>query len=183
MLKDSKELWGIPIETIRQLGKKYRVYCFIVYSLDVLLMLFAGIYMFNNGSDFNTCVFATIFISLLSFMILNIIINPEKWRAYLFYKKYRSLKVEEYTLYLNANNIKSILYCVNYKRKKENGTMLEYKDLLLSACREDSIFAKRIGVLLSRFTKNEEDKEEMVVYMLNKGKKYFLVGIKDDSSE
>lgn len=180
MLKEYEKLWGIPLETIKQLGKKYKKYSFIVYTCNFIIMILCGVYMFNNNSSFSTCVFATISISLLSFLSLSLFINPEKWRAYLFYKKYKNLEVREYTLYLDEDNMKSILYCANYKRKKENGSMSDYAEFFLSACCEDSIYSKRLGTLLSRFANKDNTKNQLVVYMLNKGKKYFLIDIKNE---
>lgn len=180
LLKEFKELWGIPLEEIKKQGKKYKIYSWLVYVIDFTMMIICGIYMFKNGSSFSNCVFATIFITLLSFMLLNIVINPERWRAYLFYKKHKSLKVVEMSLFLKADNMRSILYCSNYKRKKLNGSILDYKEFMLSACCEDSIFSRRLGTLLSKFTVNDEDMTEIKAYMLQKGKKYFLVGFKDE---
>ena len=51
---------------------------------------------------------------------------------------------------------------------------------MLSACREDSIFAKRLGNLLSKFTVSEDDMIEIKAYMLKKGKKYFLLSFDDE---
>lgn len=188
LLKDFDELWGIPLEGIRKQGKKYKIYSTCVYVVDILMILFCGAYMFTTGSSYSAYIFATVFITLLNFMILNIVINPEKWRAYLFYKKYKRYKVIEMTLYLHYDNMKSILYCSNYKRKKINASELDYKELMLSACREDLVFSKRLGKLLSKFTVQEEDMLEVKTYMLEKGKKYYLIGfnyeeIKETSEE
>lgn len=180
LLKEWKELWGIPLEDIKRQGIKYKIYSLFVYILDIMMILICGAYMYRKGSSFNICVFVTILITLVSFMLLNIVVNPEKWRAYLFYKKYKNLKVIETTLYLQVDNMKSILYCSNYKRKKLNGSISDYKELMLSACREDSIFAKRLGNLLSKFIVNEDNMIEIDTYLVKKGRKYFLIGFKDE---
>lgn len=183
MLKDFKELWGIPLDEIKKQGKKYKTYSLVIYALDIGLIFLSGFFMFKNGSSFSTCVFTTVFITILSFMLLNIVINPEKWRAYLFYKKYKNYKVETMTLYLKEDNMKSILYCSNYKRRKNNGSTSDYKEMMISACCEDSVYAKRLGKLLSKFTINSEGMTEVKTYMLEKGKSFYLIGFYEEADE
>ena len=183
MLKDFKELWGIPLDEIKRQGKKYKIYSVIVYALDIILILLCGIFMFKRGSSFNTCIFATVCVTILSFLVLNIVINPEKWRAYLFYKKYKSYDVITMSLYLHEDNMKSILYCSNYKRKKSKSTVSDYKEMMISACCEDSVYAKRLGKLLSKFTVNDEGMSEVKTYMLKKGKNFYLIGFCEEVTE
>ena len=180
LLKDMNELWGIPLEDIRRKGKKYNIYSLLIYLLDMFLIIFCGLYMFKNGSSFSICVFVTICVTLLSFLLMNIFINPEKWRAYIFFKKHKNAKILEMRLYLGKDNMKSVLYCSNYSRKKLNATVCDYKELMLSACREDTVFSKRLGNLLYKFTVDEDGMELVNTYMIKKGKKYFLIGFNDD---
>ena len=183
ILKEFNNLWGIPLDEVRKQGRKYKTYSWIIYVLDILMTIGCGIYMFKTGASFNICVFITILITLVSFMMLNVVINPEKWRAYLFYKKHKRQEVVEMTLFVKEDNMKSMLYCSNYKRKKLKGTISDFQELMLSACREDSIFAKRLGNLLYKFTVNEDGMTEIKAYMLKRGKKYFLLSFDDEDSK
>lgn len=177
LLREHNNIWGIPLEDIKKQGRKYKLYSTLIYIFNFLLIVFSGVYMFKNGSSFSTCVFATIFIALLSFMFLNLMINPVKWRAYLFFKKYRNYKIVEVSLLLKPEDMKNMLYCSNYKRKKDNGTISDYKELMLSACCEDSIFSKRLGNLLYKFNIEEDNgTTEVKAYMIAKRKNYYLIG-------
>lgn len=183
LLREFSELWGIPLDEIRKQGRKYRIYSSIIYVVDFILVIISGIYMFRKGSSFSNCVLATVFITLLCFMILNLVINPVKWRAYLFYRKHKNCSVKEVPLYLKVDNMRSILYCSNYKRKKLNGTIPIYKELMLSACCEDSVYSKRLGKLLVKFKESTDGTEEVKAFLLRRGRRTFLIGFKDDISE
>lgn len=176
ILKEEKEIWGIPTDELRKQGRKYRIYSGVVYILDIISMIVCGVYMYRNGAQFNTCVMVTIAITLLSVMLVNVVVNPEKWRAYLFYKKHKRQEVIKMKLYLKPENMSSILYCAGYKRKKEDGTMQEYQELMLSACCEDSVYAKRLGSFLHKFTTKVDDLEECKARFVVNGKKYYLIG-------
>lgn len=180
ILKDFNNIWGIPLDEVRKQGRRYKTYQWIIYILDILMTVVCGIYMFKTGASFNICVFITILITLVVFMMLSVIINPEKWRAYLFYRKNKRQEVVEMTLFVKEDNMKSMLYCSNYKRKNLKGTISDFQEVMLSACREDSIFAKRLGNLLSKFTVNDDGMVEIKAYMLKKGRKYFLLSFDDE---
>lgn len=181
LLKDINEIWGIPISEIKRLGKRYKLISVCIYLFDMLLIVLSSVYMFYAGSAVNNYMFIVICASLLSVLMLNIIGNPEKCRSYIFYKKNKSLKIEVLTLYVGLYNMESILYCSNYKRLKKKDSIKDYEELMLSACREDSIFSKRIGNLLSKFTENtSDDMFEIKAKFIVRGKKYYLIGFESD---
>ena len=38
LLKEWKELWGIPLEDIKRQGIKYKIYSLFVYILDIMMI-------------------------------------------------------------------------------------------------------------------------------------------------
>lgn len=174
-LMNFSNLWGLPLDVIKSQGRSYRLKTSFVYILDIIVTIICAVYLFISNVVFSHCIFVVMLITLVSSAILSIVRNPERWRAYLFYKKFRKFEVIEMTLFVKEDNLKSILYCSNYKLYNSKEGISNLQDLMLSACREDSVYAKRLGVLLSRFTVNEEDMTEIKAYMVKKGKKYYLI--------
>ena len=179
LLKDFNNLWGIPLDSVRKQGRRYNIYTILIYILDIFAMLICGAFMYRSGTSFNMCVTITFLIAVICFMTLALVRNPEKWRAYVFYKKFKKKEVIEVTLFVKEASMKSILYCANYKRVKMVDSVSACQDAMLSACREDSIYSKRLGTLLSKFTLNDEGTVEIKAYFIKHGKKCYLISFEE----
>lgn len=174
-LKDCQELWGIPIVHLKEHSKKYRIYSFLLYFLDIVLMFGLTAFMYTRGVDYNTYGFVLVSVCIMFHFIIYSKLNPEKWEAFQFYKKHINCEVKEVTYEVDENKLYSVLYCTGYKRLKQNGTIDNYKELILSACCENIKYAPSIMKYIKKY---ESKSGNLTCIIIQKGKKQYFIDFK-----
>lgn len=172
LLKDFKALWGIPTIHLKEYSKKYRLYSAILYLADVLAVFGITAYMFNKGISYRAYGFVLLFICILFHFIFNQLLNPEKWEAFRFYKSNEKCTIVRKSYAVDANNLYSILYIVGYKRLKQNKEVEDYKELILSACCENSKYSKSIMKYLQKY---ENPSGNVTCFIITKGKSPYFI--------
>lgn len=171
-LENMDTLWGIPIIKLKEYSKKYRLYFTLLVLADIAVFSGLAYAMYIQEVSFTRYFTVAILFSIVVNLILNNCLNPARWRAFKFYKNNKFNKVKVVSYDINEKNFYSILYCVGYKRLRQNKSLDEYKELLLSACCEDIYYAKKVMKL---FKKYENESGCLTAYILVKGnREYFL---------
>lgn len=171
-LKENQTLWGIPVVHLKEHSKKYRLYSSILYLLDIVLVIALTLILYYTNVSYNTYGFIIVAICLAFHFISYYKLNPEKWEAFKFYKKYSEFKVLTKTYSLDENKLYSLLYCIGYKRLKQNRSFDEYKELILSACCENCAYSKS---LMKYMKKYESESGNLSCLIIEKGKKQFFI--------
>lgn len=178
-LENMETLWGIPIIKLKEHSKKYRLYYSLLVLFDIVVVSGLVYLMFIYEVTFASYFTVVIFFSILINLFFNTYLNPARWEAFKFYKNNRFNKVKVVSYNINEKNFYSILYCVGYKRLKQNKTLDEYKELLLSACCEDNYYAKKVMKLLKKY---ENESGSLTAYIMIKGNKEYFIDYKLDDN-
>lgn len=173
ILSDLETVWGIPIISLKEYAKKHRLYSIILYLFDFLLVSVLVFAMYKKGSSFQTYMFIMVLVCIFIMMLSNTYLNPIKWQAYKFYRKFKNYNVEEVYYNVDANKLFSVIYCTGYKRVKADKSMEYYQEVMLSACCEDSYYAKNLMKYLSKYKSEENIGVKVLVITKNK-KQYFI---------
>jgi hypothetical protein len=176
-LKESQTLWGIPIVHLKEHSKKYKLYSSILYICDILLILGLTTYMFFNNINYNSYGFVLVSVCVLFHCITYAKLNPEKWEAFKFYKKHMSCELKEKTYDLDENKLYSILYCTGYRRLKQNKSLNDYKELMLSACCENIKYSSSIMKYINKY---ESESGNLTCIIIEKGKKQYFIDFKQN---
>lgn len=174
-LESMETLWGIPIIKLKEHSKKYRLYYSILVLFDIVVVSTLVYLMFIYDVTFASYFTIVILFSILINLFLNTYLNPARWKAFKFYKNNRFNKIKVVSYDINEKNFYSILYCIGYKRLKQNKTLEEYKELLLSACCEDIYYAKKVMKLLKKY---ENESGALTAYIMIKGNKEYFIDYK-----
>ena len=176
-LESLETLWGIPIIKLKEHSKKYRLYYSLLVLFDIIVISGLVYLMFIYNVTFASYFTIVILFSILINLFFNTYLNPARWKAFKFYKNNRFNKVKVVSYDINEKNFYSILYCIGYKRLKQNKTLDEYKELLLSACCEDIYYAKKVMKLLKKY---ENESGTLTAYIMIKGNKEYFIDYKLD---
>lgn len=176
-LKDYQALWGTPIVHLKEHSKKYRLYSVILYTADILLVLGLTAFMFYNGISYSSYGYILVSVCLLFNFIAYSKLNPEKWEAFKFYNKYSSYEIKEKTYSLDDNKMYSVLYCTGYKRLKQNKSVEEYKESMLSACCENIRYSASIMKYIKKY---ESESGNLTCIIIEKGKKQYFIDFKQE---
>jgi hypothetical protein len=178
-LKENQTLWGIPVVHLKEHSKKYRLYSSILYVLDIILVVILTLLMYYTNISYSAYGFVIVAICLLFHFISYYKLNPEKWEAFKFYKKYSECKIITKTYALDENKLYSLLYCIGYKRLKQNRSFDEYKELILSACCENCAYSKS---LMKYMKKYESESGNLSCLIIKKGKKQYFIDFVNDEN-
>lgn len=178
-LKDNQTLWGIPVVHLKEHSKKYRLYSTILYILDIILVVALTLFLYYANMSYNTYGFIIVAVCLLFHFISYYKLNPEKWEAFKFYKKHSDCKIITKSYILDENKLYSLLYCIGYKRLKQNRSFDEYKELILSACCENCAYSKS---LMKYMKKYESESGNLSCLIIEKGKKQYFIDFVNDEN-
>ena len=187
-LKDCSTLWGVSVVHLKEHSKKYRLYSSLLYFIDMVIIVLLTIFMYNNNVNYQSYGFVIVAVCLFVHFTSYNLLNPEKWEAFKFYKRYSNYNVATISYDLDDEKLYSILYCLAFKRLKKGKDLDTYKELVLSACCENTNNAKKIMKYLQKY---ESNSGTVICKILVKGKnQYFIdfdieeVGpISEDSNE
>lgn len=178
-LKDNQTLWGIPVVHLKEHSKKYRLYSTILYILDIILVVALTLLLYYTNVSYNTYGFIIVAVCLLFHFVSYYKLNPEKWEAFKFYKKYSDCKIIVKSYALDENKLYSLLYCIGYKRLKQNRSFDEYKELILSACCENCSYSKS---LMKYMKKYESESGNLSCLIIEKRKKQYFIDFVNDEN-
>lgn len=178
-LKENQALWGIPVVHLKEHSKKYRLYSTILYILDIVLVVALTLLLYYTNVSYDTYGFIIVAVCLLFHFISYYKLNPEKWEAFKFYKKYSDCKILVKSYALDENKLYSLLYCIGYKRLKQNRSFGEYKELILSACCENCSYSKS---LMKYMKKYESESGNLSCLIIEKGKKQYFIDFVNDEN-
>lgn len=168
-LKDRDTLWGNSIQSLKAYSKKYRLTAFFIYLFDILMVIGAVFFMYCNRSSVQVYIVIMISITLIVVLSIYAFLNVQQWQAYKFYRKYQNKDIHKLVVNVDAEKLYSIIYLMNYKRLKEGKSIEEYKELILSACCEDKINAKKFYQNIKKYEDNENG--TLQLYVIDK---YFI---------
>lgn len=177
ILSDINELWGIPIVYLKEYSKKYRLYSWIMYLIDALVIIGATAFMYFRNVSFEAYGFVVVILAVFVYLGMSKFLNMENWLVFKFYKHYCKCKVVEFSYNIDADSLYSILYCVNYKRLKPNKSEQEYRELICGACCENSRYA---GKLMDFMKKYQSPSGTVTCYILIRKNKQFFIGFKEE---
>ena len=172
-LKELGTLWGNPIVKLKGYAKKYRIGSIFLYVLDVFILGVLTFIMYKQRSTFNIYMFVMVMFAILFTIIFNLYLDTNQWEAFKFYKKHANNKIEIKKYKVDAGNLYSIIYCMNYKRLKQDKEYEDYLETIINACNEDWTFSKS----LMKYMEKYEDAEtgNLEVYTIKKGKKTYFI--------
>lgn len=182
-MQSINELWGIPIVKIKEYGKRYRLLSSIIIFIDALVTIILLTMMYFKGVSLQVYFFIMVLLCIFVTLWLNTYLNPVKWEAYKFYNKFKRCICDEYRYKVDSNQLYNVLYCSGYKRLKLDKDLDFYKELIVSACCEDYIYAKRVMKYLDKYkcTDSNMSESNLFIQVINKGKKtYFINFLKED---
>lgn len=178
-LKEINTLWGNPVIKLREYAKKYRVYSVMLYILDIILLAILTAIMYKQGSNFQVYMFVMVMFVLIFSLIFSTFLNTNKWSAFKFWKRYKNNKVVIKKYKVDAKQLYAVIYCMNYKRLKQDKEFTDYLDMILNACNEDSIYAKTVMKYLSKY--EDEETGNLEVYTVKSGNKYLFIDYKNNN--
>lgn len=167
-LKELGTLWGNPIIKLREYAKKYRICSLLLYALDVVVLSILTALMYRQGSSFHVYMFIIVMFVILFSLVFNLYLNTNKWSAFKFYRRYRSAQVTIKKYKVDASNLYSVIYCMNYRRLKQDKELSDYLDMIINACNEDWVYAKTFMKYLSKYEDPEAGNLELYVITRNK---------------
>ena len=177
-LKELGTLWGNPIIKLQEYAKKYRIGSIFLYTLDIGIMAGLSIIMYKQRSSFNTYMFVMVIFVIIFSLIFNMYLNSDKWAAFKFYRRHKNAPVEIKKYRVSAQNMYSVIYCMNYKRLKPDKDLKDYLEMVLNACNEDWTFSKSFMKYIAKYEDAETGNIE--VYVIHKKKKDYFVDYKTD---
>jgi hypothetical protein len=178
-LKESRTLWGIPVISLKEHSKKYRLFSTLLYIFDIIIVFGLTFYMYNNNVDFRSYGFVIVVICLFIHFTTNSFLNPDRWEAFKFYKRHSDCTMTEVTYDLDEDKIYSMLYCLSFKRLKQGKSFDTYKELMLSCCCEDTNNAKKLMKYLKKY---ESESGNLTCYIITKGKSQFFIDFVNENS-
>jgi hypothetical protein len=174
ILKELGILWGNPVIKLRDYAKKYRVLSILLYAIDVVALSILTALMYKQGSSFQTYMFIIVLFVVIFSLIFNMYLNTNKWAAFKFYKRHQHDKVTVKKYKVDASNLYSVIYCMNYRRLKQDKDYEDYLEMIENACNEDCSFAKSVMKYLRKY--EDEETGNLEVYTITKGKHQYFVG-------
>lgn len=174
LLKDRQTLWGVSISYLMSCGKKYRLGTLTMYIVDIVLVVGTTMFLYNNNYSYSAYGYIVVCTALLFNLVMWQYLNPAKWVALKFYRKHKSLKVEEQTYSVGSEKLHSVLYCTGFRRMVHGGSVERYKEMILSACMDNP---KRASSIIKYLEPYKDDNGDFVCYVA--GGKYF-VDLKED---
>ena len=178
-LKENQTLWGIPVVHLKEHSKKYRLYSTILYALDLILVVILTLLLYYTNVSYSTYDFVIVVICLLFHFVSYYKLNPDKWEAFKFYKKYSDCKILIKSYALDENKLYSLLYCIGYKRLKQNRSFDDYKELILSVCCENCSYSKSIMKYMKKY---ESESGNLSCLIIEKGKKQYFIDFVNDEN-
>ena len=178
-LKENQTLWGIPVVHLKEHSKKYRLYSTILYALDLILVVILTLLLYYTNVSYSTYGFVIVVICLLFHFVSYYKLNPDKWEAFKFYKKYSDCKILIKSYALDENKLYSLLYCIGYKRLKQNRSFDDYKELILSVCCENCSYSKSIMKYMKKY---ESESGNLSCLIIEKGKKQYFIDFVNDEN-
>lgn len=179
-LKDSQTLFGVPIVHLREHSKKYRLRSSLLYVFDLLLVFGATAYMFFNNVSYEAYGFVLVAICITINFIMFFKLGVETWEVFKFFKKYSNCEVVNKKYDVTGEVLYSVLYCTGYKRLKQNLSLKEYEELMLSACCENVKYANS---LMKHLAKYESESGNVECYVISKGSKQYLIDFVSNNIE
>lgn len=176
-LEDMETLWGIPVIRLKEYSKKYKFYFSLLLFCDAIIVTIIMYLMFKYSVDFYSYLLIITLLCLLINNAINYFLNPARWQAFKFFKANKNNKIKIMSYNLDEKTLYSILYCVGFKRLKQNKSFEDYKELLLSACCEDISNAKKVMKLLRKY---ENKSGTLIAYIMIKGNKEYFIDYKLD---
>lgn len=177
VLRDSTTLWGIPVTLLEEHSKKYRLWSAVLYIADLLVIFSVTAYLYYSGMSYEAYGFMVVIVGVFFHFILYQFLNPERWIAFKFYRKYANCKLVERTYDIDTEQLHSVLYCAGCKRLKAGKTFEEYKELFVSSCCEDVKFAKSLMKYMEKYS-SESGRLTCVIIIKNKSN--YFIDFKED---
>lgn len=178
-MKEVEELWGIPVVKLAEYGKKYKWLSVLIYIINVVSMLLAVYLMYINGSSFQVYIFVLVLICIVVIAWFNVVLSPNRWAAYRFYKIHYNDKVERKTYNVTAEQLYNVLYCSKYRRLKLGKSLDYYKDLMLSACCEDSTYSAKFMKYIDKYA---DESGNLSLIICRNGRKLFFINFVEEES-
>jgi hypothetical protein len=132
-------------------------------------------FMYSHNISYNTYGFVLVTICLFIHFISYAKLNPDKWEAFRFYKRNSGYSIIEKSYAVDEQKLYSILYCMGYKRLKQNCSFNEYKESILSACCENTKNSYRFMKYVEKY---ENESGNLICFIIEKGKKKFFIDFK-----
>lgn len=177
VLSDINELWGIPLVYLKEYSKKYRLYNWIIYLIDALLIIGVTAFMYFKKMSFEAYGFFVVIIAVFAYLGMSKFLNMENWLVFKFYKHHQWCRVEERKYNIDSDSLYSILYCANYKRLKPNRTEQEYREVMCGACCENSKYSSKLMDFMKKY---QSPSGAVTCYILIRKNKQFFIGFKEE---
>lgn len=172
LLKEQNTLWGIPSIHLKDYSKKYKRFIRNSFLYTVLFSILTAIVCAVLSLNIALSGYIVCSSCMIVFYILNERMTPQKWDAYRFYKRFSNCEIQIKTYNVTDDILYSILYCAGYKRLRQNKTLEEYKELMLSSCCEDITYSER---LMSYLQKYESQEGSLRCIIIDKNKKSYFI--------
>lgn len=107
-------------------------------------------------------------------------LNYSQWNCYKFYRRYKGCELCHKQYDLDCQRLFSVLYAMGYRRVKQGRSFDYYKEMVLSACCEDKVYAGKFMKLVAKY----ECESGLELIAVSKGKKqYFVDFVGSDEKE
>lgn len=178
LLKDCLTLWGTNMNEIVDYGNRKRFVPVVLYSLDVVAMTLFVTILYKAKVPFQVYFLLAVFVCALFVLAHSVTLEAQRWSCYRFFRRHKNDKVVKKSIsVLDSESLYSILYSSGYRRVGSDKSVDFYIDALALACREDYVYAERIGKYLFGYPESDDAGYE-VTFCVNKGikssKVYFV---------
>lgn len=181
LLDEVKNIWGIPIDTLKSFNKKYLRSLVVSYVIDIVVFTILVILMIKQKVGAESYFICCLVVCFAFTMYSNTLIDKDKAEACRFYRRHRKSKVEEAYYDLDANKLYSILYCSGCKRVKEDKALSYYYEIVASQCLADYNNCKRVMKYMSRYEVEEPTENSICLNIVRGTRKVYFVNVKEDS--
>lgn len=151
MLRDLKEIFGIPVDKLVEYEKTYKFFSLSIYIGDFLLILISTAILYEIGASFEAYGFVIVSVALIFYWLTTHLLKPELHNIFKLYKKYGDsiLITEKYDV--NENELRNIIYSAGYHFVKRNGSIAYYKELMLSLCKDNIKYSSKLIQYLRKY--------------------------------
>lgn len=171
-IEEIGKILGYDINYLNNYSRKYIFYTLLFVLADIACVVVAVGFLFYNGTNFSSYLFAMILIAIALNLVFSHFLNGTKWDIYKKYRHIRKYNVEKVSLKLTEQNFIAILYAAGNKRYKTDMNIDYYKELSISFCCEDVYRIKKFAELLLKY--KAEDGNVFAYIATNKDKNYFV---------
>lgn len=172
---DSIGIWEYSLKEVKNYGKSYKAWRFFVCLVDILGVATSVVLMYKNGVSFSLYLQIMLCFVIIASLALNVMLDEQKYNAYLFYNKYKKKDIECIEVKVNTDDIHTLLYTQYKSRLKNNSTLDSYVSIINNVCSIKQKFSEKVIPLIECLPDDNADSSLYIYYITKKGNKKVLV--------